>query len=349
MPINKCLVPNLRRLKMNWVREINLKSIGMLFGDDVLFSLTKFALLAKMTELDVLHNVLSKLSNQCSYRFDVTWNLKEDGMALSDTNNILSKTFQQLKGSMPIELQLSSTGNDHSMRAMTLPRMDSCFSVRLFEDTVCRWASNEHVLSSRWFHCNEIRMIIDYDQKIDEYLSLSPSMICWDRITSISVHQPFTSSHLRVLLSNMINLRILTLTYICNQFNSEFFKNKTQIDVINDESLCKVLTSNGLRQLNLVTHMNQSNLTNLGYRTIERLPYLEVIEMIGWLGQIEVIEMASILINGHPKLSFVALSSWARGHSIFNWRTHLFNSITRPFRTEKSCEGTYGDTLLIWL
>ena len=123
---------------MNWIEEINLKSIEMLFADDVLFSLTNFALLAKMTDFDVLENVLSKLSNQCLCRFDVTWVLKEDEVALSDMSNILSKTFEQLKGSMPVELELSSKRNHHSIRAMTLPRMDSCFSIFLFENTVCR-------------------------------------------------------------------------------------------------------------------------------------------------------------------------------------------------------------------
>jgi len=123
---------------MNWAEEIDLKSIEMLFDDDVLFSLIQFTLLAKMTDLDVLHNVLSKLSNQCSYRFDVSWNLKEDEVSLSDTSNILSKTFEQIKGSIPVELELSSEGNHHSMRAMTLPRMDSSFSIFPFKNTVCR-------------------------------------------------------------------------------------------------------------------------------------------------------------------------------------------------------------------
>ena len=112
-------------------------------------------------------------------------------------------------------------------------------------------------------------MSIDYDQKIDEYLSLSLNIICWDRITSISIFQPFISSDLRILLSKTTNLRVLTLTYLFRQCYPGIFKDKTAIDVINDESLCKILTSNGLRQLNLIIHSHQSNLINLGYRIIE--------------------------------------------------------------------------------
>ena len=135
-PINKRLAPNLRRLKMNWTEEINLKSIEMLFEDDVLFSLTNFTLLAKITDLNVLHNVLSQLSSQCLYRFDVSWNVMDDEVPLSHRSDVLSNTFEQLKGPMAIELELSSKQDHYSMRAMTLPRMDSLFSVFRFENTV---------------------------------------------------------------------------------------------------------------------------------------------------------------------------------------------------------------------
>ena len=123
---------------MNWVQEINLKSIEMLFDDDVLFSLIQFTLLANITDLDVLHNVLSKLSGQCSYRFDVRWNVMNDEEPLSDPNSILSKTFEQFKGPMTIDLELSLEGNHYSIRAMTLPRIDPSFSIFLFRKAMCR-------------------------------------------------------------------------------------------------------------------------------------------------------------------------------------------------------------------
>jgi hypothetical protein len=102
----------------------------MLFEDDVFSSLTNFTLLGEITDLDVLHKVLSKLSNQCVYRFDVLWAVKDD-VSLSDTSDILSNTFQQLKGPIPIELELTVKRDTYSVRAMTLPRMDGFFSVAL--------------------------------------------------------------------------------------------------------------------------------------------------------------------------------------------------------------------------
>ena len=130
--INRRLAPNLRRLKMNWINEINLESIEILFEDDVLFSLTQFILLADLTDLDVLHNVLSKLSSQCLYRFDVTSNVTNDEVSLSDPSNFVSNTFEKLKVPVSVELESSSKGNHYYIRAMTLPRVDSFFSVYRF-------------------------------------------------------------------------------------------------------------------------------------------------------------------------------------------------------------------------
>lgn len=93
---------------MNWVEEINLKAIEMLFEDDVLFSLTNFILLAEITDLDVLHNILSKLSSQCSYRFDVNWKINKDEVSLSDSNIVLN-TCEQLETPMSIDVELYSS------------------------------------------------------------------------------------------------------------------------------------------------------------------------------------------------------------------------------------------------
>lgn len=131
-PINKRLAPKLRRLKMYWIEKIiKMKSIDMLFESDVLFSLTNFTFLAPIDDLNVLHHVLSKLSSQCLYRFDVTWCVMDD-IWLSDTSDILSNTFDQLKGSIPIELEVYLEQDEYSIRAMTLPRMDVFFPVDLY-------------------------------------------------------------------------------------------------------------------------------------------------------------------------------------------------------------------------
>ena len=132
MPINKRLAPNLRRLKMNWVKEINLKSIEMLFDDDVLFSLTNFSLLSEIASVYVLHDILSKLSIQCLYQIDVTWNVLNDHMSLRDTVNYISNAFQRLKKRIPIELDLTSGSDNTRMRTVTSPRTNSSFYLSQF-------------------------------------------------------------------------------------------------------------------------------------------------------------------------------------------------------------------------
>ena len=185
-----------------------------------------------------------------------------------------------------------------------------------------------------------------YDQMIDEYLSLSCCMICWDRITSISIFQPFMSSHLRVLFSQTTNIRTLTLTYSSEWCRRDFSNDKSLNNLMNDESLCNILTSNGLRQLNLITCSGHFNLINLSHLIVERLPYLEVIEING---DIQQIEMTSIFINGLSKLSFVTLSGFDEIYFVYEKEIILCNSNTRSFRMEMSTGGFHGSKLLIWL
>lgn len=147
----------------------------------------------------------------------------------------------------------------------------------------------------------------------------------------------------------MTNLRILTLKYVDELSHLVLFNGNILIDLIDDKSLCNILTSNGLRQLNLVTDSDQSNLINLGQFILERLPYLEVIEIHGCRQQIELIEMAFILINGLSKLSFIALSGFKEICLIYEKRITLFNSNTRHCRMEMITQCYYGNTLLIWL
>ncbi len=121
-PINRRLAPNLRRLNISWNECIvTVKSINQLFERDILFSLIKFTLSAEMAGPHILHNLLSMLSSQCLYSFDVGW-LVRTVVSLSEASKILSDTFQQLKGSVPIELELSLEENMYSIRAVTEPK-----------------------------------------------------------------------------------------------------------------------------------------------------------------------------------------------------------------------------------
>lgn len=187
-----------------------------------------------------------------------------------------------------------------------------------------------------------------YDQTNGEFLSLSPTIICWDRITSIEILQPFSSTYLHVLFSQAVNLRILTLMYLSASASDKLcLTNKTLIELINDESLCNILMSNGLRQLNLFTASSQRNLINFANLIVDRLPHLEVIELNS--NAVELIEMVSIFINGLSKLSFLAISGSAHVHTIYHKQITICNSNARSFRMEMSTGGLNGYKLLIWL
>jgi len=70
--------------------------------------------------------------------------------------------------------------------------------------------------------------------------------------------------------------------------------------------------------------------------------YLQSVEVNS--RNVELIEMAPILINGLSKLSFVALSGNLETHSNYQ------EKISCPFRTEMVTEGINAeDTLFIWL
>ncbi|CAF0750078.1 unnamed protein product [Adineta steineri] len=87
--INKHLVPNLRRLKITLNNDIrDVESIDQLFDHDVLFSLTNFTLVGIVTGSRVVRNLLSVLSDQCSYTLMVHWRVRTM-ISYSDTNSKL--------------------------------------------------------------------------------------------------------------------------------------------------------------------------------------------------------------------------------------------------------------------
>ena len=71
--------------------------------------------------------------------------------------------------------------------------------------------------------------------------------------------------------------------------------------------------------------------------------------MHGRRKQVDLIKMASILINGLSKLSFIALSGSDEIHSVYKNDITLFDLNTRSFRMEMSNGLPSGDTLVIWL
>ena len=139
-------------------------------------------------------------------------------------------------------------------------------------------------INSQLFRYNTIIMSDDYDQINDEFLSLSPSIVAWHQITSLNIAQPFNSTHLYFLFLHTTNLRTLELHYRSEYDSKRYLKEETLIDLLDDTSLCDVLLSNGLRQLNLFPSSKQPNLLNIVHLIVERLPHLQSIELqnINW-------------------------------------------------------------------
>ncbi|CAF4328177.1 unnamed protein product [Rotaria sp. Silwood2] len=350
-PINRRLAPNLCRLNISWNECIvTVKSINQLFERDVLFSLIKFTLSAKMAGPHVLHNLLPMFSSQCLISFDVWWCVTTV-VSLSEVSNILSDTFQQLKGSVSIELELSLEENMYSIRAVTAPRRDKYLCVYSYlHNTVhgrSRWPYNRRAFNSQLFRCNRITMSDYYDKINDEFLSLSPSIVAWNQITSLNIAQPFNSIHLYFLFSQTTNLRTLELHYRSEYDDKRYLKEETLIDLLDDTSLCNMLMSNALRQLNLSPASKQPNLVNIAYLIVERLRHLQVIELqdINW----QVTEMSHILINGLSKLNFLTISGECNCGQLYEKQLRdLQNSNTRSFRTEVP-NTIDEDTLFVWL
>ncbi|CAF0937658.1 unnamed protein product [Rotaria sordida] len=352
-PINKRLAPNLSCLTIKWFTStMNPESINELFERDVLFSLMNFRLLARVAGLHVLHNLQFMLSSQCLYSFDIRWSVKTI-VSISETSKILFDTFQQVKGPVPIELDLSLEEDMYFIRALTVPRMDKwlCVYSYLYENTVhgrTPWSDNRFVFNNQWLRCNKIIMSEDYDRMNYEFLSFSPPLIPWHHVTSLSIADPFNRNHLHLLFSQATNLRTLELRYRLELNTKIGLKEETLIDLLSDSSLCNMLMSNGLRQLNLFTVWEQPpNPLNTAYSIVERLPHLQVIELHGII--CETIEVAHILINDLSKLSFLTLNGlFGSGELYDKGLRDLQNSNTRSFRTEVP-NTRDGNILFVWL
>ncbi|CAF1523782.1 unnamed protein product, partial [Adineta steineri] len=120
--INKHLVPNLRRLKITLNNDIrDGESIDQLFDHDVLFSLTNFTLVGIVTGSKVVGNLLSMLSDQCSYTLMVNWRVRTM-ISYSDTSIILLDTFRQLQSRIRIELKLSLYQQCYTIAVSTIPQ-----------------------------------------------------------------------------------------------------------------------------------------------------------------------------------------------------------------------------------
>jgi len=209
-----------------------------------------------------------------------------------------------------------------------------------------RWPYNRRAFNSQLFRCDKIIMIENDDQINNQFLSLSPNIISWHQITSLKIVQPFNSTYLRVLFSRASNLRTVELHYRSERFYKIDLKEENLIYLLNDASLCNMLMSNGLRQLNLFYPSDQSNLINIAHLIVERLPHLQVLDLT--CINSELTEIPPILIKGLSKLNFLIFTGpYSFGEVCDEELRDLKNSNNRPFRT-KTLNTIRDDTLFVW-
>ena len=99
----------------------------------------------------------------------------------------------------------------------------------------------------------KIMMTEQYAEMNDKFLSSSPPIVPWHQITSVHIPQPFDSTLLHRLISQLTNIRKLQLEYRNGDDFEHRLKENTLVSIINDVSLCDMLMANGLRQLSLST------------------------------------------------------------------------------------------------
>jgi hypothetical protein len=187
------------------------------------------------------------------------------------------------------------------------------------------------------------------DEQIDEFLSFSPPIVPWHQITPFSIIQPLDSTHLHCVISQMTNIRKLELQYQDKDHVQIDCKGETLVNILDDASLCNMLMSNRLRQLNLFTidDNDKSNWINIASLIVERLYHLQIIELNGMKDRL--IQMTHILINGLSKLNFLTFIGSLQEGKIYEKKLRdLQNSNTRSFRTEVP-DTMYYDTVFIWL
>ncbi|CAF4896214.1 unnamed protein product [Rotaria socialis] len=317
--------------------RIDKQLLDKLFDHDVLFSLTKFTLEETVTGPNVVSKLLSMLCHQCSYTYIVQWFVKTT-ISLSDTSSILLNALQQLKGRIPIELELFLYKDDYSIKAFTLPRKD------------------KYLCAYTYFNKNIVHVQSHWSCTLST--ALNNSLTCINtvalnvscrQITSLTIYNSFDLYQLRLLLSKMIHLRTLELFY---QFDYDLDDERNKQNVIklfNDTSLCNMLMSNGLKKLHFYTDWEYPDTIGIVSLIVKQLPHLEIIELNCQNGS-QVPETLHILINGLPKLNFIIFHGVLTGENEQESKMRdLPNHCKRAYRMEDLREHTNAPILHVWL
>ena len=125
LPIDQHVVPNLRRLSITWNASIvSLQALTQLFCCDVFIVLTHFSLVGQVTSVHVVGQLLSILSDGCSYSLAVKW-FHTSVVARSESSALIVDTFRRLNSRKRTELQLELCSDHCMISVFTMPRKDT--------------------------------------------------------------------------------------------------------------------------------------------------------------------------------------------------------------------------------
>lgn len=129
------MVPNLRSLQIKTDLCIDsLDQFDQLFDRDVLFSLKKFRLLGTVAGPEVVHHLISRLSEECLYSFNVRWDVADE-LSQANTSTVLLNTIREMKGRIPMEVQFYLYRYRYTAEAYTVPRLNKSLTVQEYFNT----------------------------------------------------------------------------------------------------------------------------------------------------------------------------------------------------------------------
>lgn len=208
------------------------------------------------------------------------------------------------------------------------------------------------ISNNRPIYINKIGITSGDIEMNDKHLFYLQSVIPWHEITSLTIHDPLKSCHLRLLVSKMINLRTLELKF-CYDDKDINLKMENLINFLNDTSLCNMLMSNGLQKLYFYTYWKIPNLIWFVSLIVKQLPQLQIIEFsCANDDDIQLPEALHIFINGLSNLNFLIYHGRLRGGNEQHSKMFdLQQNSVRPYRIEyytpaESCE---EPVLYLWL
>ena len=205
------------------------------------------------------------------------------------------------------------------------------------------------VLKDCWTNIKTIKMNGTHPEENDDVFSHLTKTNSWHQITSLFIDDPLDLYQLRLVLSQMINLRTLQLCYTFDYDSDNDLNNQKIINLLSDTSLCRMLMSNGLQKLIFYADCEDQNMINIASLIVKQLPHLQIIELMADTHD-QLPEILYILISGLSKLNFIIIHGGYKSLGVLHPEIHdLRKKITRPYRIDYHDSVIEASMLYVWL